>query len=163
MLDYVIEHIDKLPLSSDDKLDLFRILAEMCPFCTEFDRPKERLGKLFAVLMVNQYFCRRCVPNSSFSPSLGIPARATYRVGRGHRRWHSNECHAGFSVLLHRVLDVCIASTVKKVSRFPYRRRERRTRQRLPTEITLSLPWSFVLHHSIEEFIERKNRRRRSR
>ena len=54
MLDYVIEHIDKLPLSSDDKLDLFRILAEMCPFCTEFDRPKERLGKLFAVLMVNR-------------------------------------------------------------------------------------------------------------
>jgi hypothetical protein len=53
MLDYVIEHIDKLPLSSDDKLDLFRILAEMCPFCTEFDRPKERLGKLFNVLMVN--------------------------------------------------------------------------------------------------------------
>ena len=52
MLDYVIEHVDKLPLSSDDKLDLFRILAEMCPFCTEFDRPKERLGKLFNVLMV---------------------------------------------------------------------------------------------------------------
>ncbi|CAF3465050.1 unnamed protein product [Rotaria sp. Silwood1] len=51
MLDYVIEHIDKLPLSSDDKLDLFRILAEMCPFCTEFDRPKERLAKLFNVLM----------------------------------------------------------------------------------------------------------------
>ncbi len=47
MLDYVIEHIDKLPLSSDDKLDLFRILAEMCPFSTEFDRPKERLAKLF--------------------------------------------------------------------------------------------------------------------
>jgi hypothetical protein len=53
MLDYVIEHIDKLPLSSDDKLDLFRILAEMCPFSTEFDRPKERLAKLFNVLMVN--------------------------------------------------------------------------------------------------------------
>jgi hypothetical protein len=53
MLDYVIEYIGKLPLSSDDKLDLFRILAEMCPFCTEFDRPKERLGKLFNVLMVN--------------------------------------------------------------------------------------------------------------
>jgi hypothetical protein len=52
MLDYVIEHIDKLPLSSDDKLDLFRILAEMCPFSTEFDRPKERLAKLFNVLMV---------------------------------------------------------------------------------------------------------------
>lgn len=52
MLDYVIEHIDKLPLSSDDKLDLFRVLAEMCPFCTEFDRPKERLAKLFNVLMV---------------------------------------------------------------------------------------------------------------
>ncbi|CAF1288023.1 unnamed protein product [Rotaria magnacalcarata] len=51
MLDYVIEHIEKLPLSSDDKLDLFRILAEMCPFCTEFDRPKERLAKLFNVLM----------------------------------------------------------------------------------------------------------------
>lgn len=57
MLDYVIEHVDKLPLSSDDKLDLFRILAEMCPFCTEFDRPKERLGKLFTVLMVRK---RRC-------------------------------------------------------------------------------------------------------
>lgn len=54
MLDYVIEHIDKLPLSSDDKLDLFRILAEMCPFCTEFDRPKERLAKLFDVLMVKK-------------------------------------------------------------------------------------------------------------
>ncbi|CAF0763583.1 unnamed protein product [Adineta steineri] len=51
MLDYVIEHIDKLPLSSDDKLDLFRVLAEMCPYSTEFDRPKERLGKLFNVLM----------------------------------------------------------------------------------------------------------------
>lgn len=51
MLDYVIEHIDKQQLSSDDKLDLFRILAEMCPFCTEFDQPKERLGKLFNVLM----------------------------------------------------------------------------------------------------------------
>lgn len=54
MLDFVIEHIDKLPLSSDDKLDLFRILAEMCPFCTEFDRPKERLAKLFSVLMVKR-------------------------------------------------------------------------------------------------------------
>ena len=54
MLDFVIEHIDKLPLSSDDKLDLFRILAEMCPFCTEFDRPKERLAKLFTVLMVKR-------------------------------------------------------------------------------------------------------------
>ncbi|CAF0853317.1 unnamed protein product [Adineta ricciae] len=51
MLDYVIEHVDKLVLSSDDKLDLFRILAEMCPFSTEFDRPKERLAKLFNVLM----------------------------------------------------------------------------------------------------------------
>jgi len=51
MLDYVIEHIDKLQISSDDKLDLFRILAEMCAFCTEFEQPKERLGKLFNVLM----------------------------------------------------------------------------------------------------------------
>jgi hypothetical protein len=57
MLDYVIEYIGKLPLSSDDKLDLFRILAEMCPFCTEFDRPKERLGKLFNVLMVKEFVC----------------------------------------------------------------------------------------------------------
>jgi hypothetical protein len=56
MLDFVIEYIDKLPLPSDDKLDLFRILAEMCPFCTEFDRPKERLGKLFNVLMVKEIF-----------------------------------------------------------------------------------------------------------
>lgn len=51
MLDYVIEHVDTLSLSSDDKLDLFRILAEMCPFCTEFDRSKERLAKLLSVLM----------------------------------------------------------------------------------------------------------------
>ncbi|UJR30970.1 hypothetical protein I4U23_018482 [Adineta vaga] len=51
MLDYVIEPLDKLPTSSDDKLDIFRILAEMSPFSTEFDRPKERLAKLFHVLM----------------------------------------------------------------------------------------------------------------
>lgn len=57
MLDYVIEHIDKHQISSDDKLDLFRILAEMCPFCTEFDQPKERLGKLFNVLMVTSMNC----------------------------------------------------------------------------------------------------------
>ena len=122
MLDYVIEHIDQLPLSSDDKLDLFRILAEMCPFCTEFDRPKERLGKLFAVLMVKSVLCRSGMPNSSVC--VDISARATDRVGHGHRRWHSHECHAGLSVLLHRVLDVCLASTVKKVSRFSHRRRE---------------------------------------
>ena len=58
MLDYVIEHVDKLALSSDDKLDLFRILAEMCPFSTEFDRPKERLAKLFHVLMVKSFHKR---------------------------------------------------------------------------------------------------------
>lgn len=68
MLDYVIEHVDTLSLSSDDKLDLFRILAEMCPFCTEFDRSKERLAKLLSVLMViimislnlNRFFKSSC-------------------------------------------------------------------------------------------------------
>lgn len=52
MLDHVIEHIDKLTLPLDDKLDIFRILAEMTPFCTEFDRSQERLAILFNVLMV---------------------------------------------------------------------------------------------------------------
>jgi len=51
MLDHVIEHIDKLTLPLDDKLDIFRILAEMTPFCTEFDRSQERLAILFNVLM----------------------------------------------------------------------------------------------------------------
>ncbi|CAF0933374.1 unnamed protein product [Didymodactylos carnosus] len=51
MLDYVVENIPKLPLSSDDKLDLFRVLAEMCPYCGEFENVKQRLGKLFDVLL----------------------------------------------------------------------------------------------------------------
>lgn len=157
MLDYVIEHIDKLELSSDDQLDLFRILAEMCPFCTEFDQPKERLGKLFHVLMVRktEMACEYISIDRFLSSVSDVFTRATDRLGNCHQ-WR----HSGFSILLHRMFDVCITSIIQKISGLLNCRREWRARQRFSLTTTLSLSWRVLLYSSIKNYIKWQGWRR---
>ena len=120
MLDHVIEHIDKLTLPLDDKLDLFRILAEMCPFCTEFDRSQERLGKLFSVLMVKETLREQRVRRTFVFCLVDIFTRAAGRT----RNRDEQRGHTGFSIFIHRMFNVRAASVVSQISGFSHRPRE---------------------------------------
>lgn len=61
---------------------------------------------------------------------------------------HSDQCHAWFPVFIHWMFDVRTAPTISKVSWFSHRGRERRTRQRLSTEVQHTLErsssWLFL-------------------